>query len=185
MLQTIADSFSIKRKSIVGINILIKELKKFKFTKVNNINQFILEEKVYFLPDKGGKKLFLDFQKHNNLNFDFYQNNQNKLPDIVLKINDHILVIESKIINNKGGSQNHSINEIISFIKQQEQQSNIHFVSCLDGNYFDDLDQKQNNKQNIQYNEILKQLKMNVNNFFIKHRFIKKIVEDFINQKEK
>ncbi|MDC8900196.1 hypothetical protein PT313_00435 [Metamycoplasma hyosynoviae] len=184
MLQTIADNFSTKRKSITGIQMIVSELEQFEFKKVNAINEFNKNSRCYFLPDKGGKKLFLELKKNVKLNFNFFENNQNKLPDLIFKLYNHTFVIESKIINNKGGSQNHSINEIINFINQYEKQNNIHFVSCLDGNYFDDFDKDGNRKQNVQYDEILKHLKTNANNFFIKHSFIKKIINDYAKKKD-
>ena len=46
-----------------------------------------------------------------------------------------MFILEHKLTNGEGGSQNQEINEIIAFITQKEDKNNIHYISCLQGDF--------------------------------------------------
>lgn len=167
--QYVLDLNSSKRKGKDGINFLESILNKNNIFKTNNIDDFINKKQAYILPDKGQLSLFNEIIKINNIKFSFRKSRDNKSPDILLKINNDYFIIEHKLTNGKGGSQNLEINELINFINQQENNINFHYVSCLQGNFFlilkDAINKK--NKENIQYCNIVENLKNNPQNFFI------------------
>lgn len=181
MLQVVCDNFAVKRKSIMGINMIIDQLNEVKIKKIDSYEEVKLFNSWYILPDKGDKNLFLKLKNDLELEIDSYSKNQNKLPDLFIKVNNEYFILESKIINNFGGSQNHSISEIINFINQKEKNDHIHYISCLDGNYFDNYkkDENSNNKQNNQVKNIIENLNKFVNNYFIKHNLFKKIIDKY------
>ena len=133
-----ADILSSKQNSKTGIEKVEYILINNKISKIFNIND-INKEKYYILPDKDGKEIFDIILKNNNIKFNFQQERQNKYPDILLKIKNDFYIVEHKMTNGDGGSQNAEINEIISFIKQQETNKKIHYISCLEGNFMSKL----------------------------------------------
>ena len=86
--------------------------------------------------------------------------------------------------NGDGGSQNAEINEIISFIKQQEVNKKVHYISCLEGNFMSKLNiansntTKQNNKHISQYNDIVNNLTKYQNNYFVNGNGLKMLIKD-------
>ncbi|UXM84251.1 hypothetical protein [Methanococcus aeolicus] len=206
-IQALYDSGSSRKQGNSGgdkLNDIVRELPNT--TEVNNINDFKNEDCCYFLPDKttgrdGNKGLFKEFIKKYNLNYEFGENNQNKIPDMVLKINDCIFVIEAKHIKENGGAQNKQITELIEFITYQENTKNptIHYVSFLDGIYFNKFIKEINNTSNNTNNnnnndnskikkkknkiqsqiyDIETYLRDNKNNFFVNTEGFKQLLED-------
>ncbi len=98
---------------------------------------------------------------------------------MVLKIGNNIFIIEAKHIKESGGAQDKQITELINFIKYQENIKNptIHYVSFLDGIYFNKFIKEINgntnnnkckkNKIQSQMNDIISHLKNNKSNFFV------------------
>lgn len=86
---------------------------------------------------------------------------QDKEPDIVLKINDKFFIIEAKHIKESGGAQDKQIVELIEFIRYSEELENVHYVSFMDGIYFNNFswakkgDETKVNKQKRQLKSTL------------------------------
>ena len=86
---------------------------------------------------------------------------QDKEPDIVLKINDKSFIIEAKHIKESGGAQDKQIVELIEFIRYSEELENVHYVSFMDGIYFNNFswakkgDETKVNKQKRQLKSTL------------------------------
>lgn len=66
----------------------------------------------------------------------------------VVNIGKHIFVIEAKHIKEAGGAQDKQIVELIDFIRECEQDNTFHYVSFLDGAYFNELINPRGNGQN-------------------------------------
>ena len=182
ILQVMADISSSKRNSKTGIEKVEYILINNKIPKIFNIND-INKEKYYILPDKDGKEIFNIILKNNNIKFNFQRERQNKYPDILLKLKDNFYIVEHKMTNGDGGSQNAEINEIISFIKQQETNKKIHYISCLEGNFMSKLNidnnsntTKQNNKHISQYNDIIDSLQKYPSNYFVNGNGLKMLI---------
>ena len=59
--------------------------------------------------------VFFNFVKNFKLNFKSSKLRDNKIPDAVIRINNEYYIVEHKLTNGSGGSQNAEINEIIKF----------------------------------------------------------------------
>jgi hypothetical protein len=155
---------------------------------IDNLNDFKNKDCCYFLLDRKDKKLFEDFIEKYGLNYEFGKNSQNKVPDMVLKVNNDIFIIEAKHIKEGGGAQDKQMKEIIEFIKYEESNKNIHYISFMDGIYFNKFIKRKNyvnennntkkNKVQNQIKDIEKHLKNNKNNFFVNTEGFKLILKD-------
>jgi hypothetical protein len=135
----------------------------------------------YFLPDKEDKELFDLFCKEFRIHYEFGTSHQGKKPDVVLKVDNHFLIIEAKHIKESGGAQDKQISEIIDFIRYSEDSDFIHYISFMDGTYFNafiELPSKDSSKVNRQKKDIEKYLKENPRNFFVNTSGLKKIFEN-------
>ncbi len=138
-IQALYDSGASRKKGVAAIE-KIKDIVIFvlgNIPKANSIEDIKKLNATYLLPDsKGDRNLFLNFLKEFNLKFSYGRSKQNKMPDFLIKYNNHILIIEAKHLKEPGGEQNKSMSELIEFIRQKEENPYIHYVSFLDGVYF-------------------------------------------------
>lgn len=200
-VQALYDAGASRKKGKLGIkkietlleNILkekekenILNISNTEYLKVENLKDFEDKKICYLLPDsnKSDKEIFDDFIKRKHLDYRFGRNHQNKYPDIVIKICEHYFIIEAKHIKESGGAQAHQIGEIIEFIKYSEKVDNIHYVSFLDGIYFNKFfslkDKDNKNKVLSQIQHIENALKNNKNNFFVNTYGLKLLIEDAV-----
>lgn len=135
---------------------------------------------VYCEPDKKGKILFKQFCKISNIAYEFGNHHQGKLHDILLKVEDHIFLIEAKHMKESGGAQDKQIVEIIEFIAYSEKSDNIHYVTFMDGIYFNRYASKsiKSNKTGAQKDSIEQNLQKNKSNFFVNTAGLKQLFED-------
>lgn len=186
-LQTNSDISSSRRKGKTGIEQIEEILNSFtthKFEHCKDVDSFLNLECAYMLPDKGDTKAFDKFLEDNNINFDSRKQRDGKNPDMLLKIKDDYFIIEHKLTNGGGGSQNAEINEIVSFIKYTELVKTIklHYVSCLAGNYINSWNENQTaSRQNTQYVNISNNLMDNPDNYFVNGKGLSKLIEDYLN----
>ena len=91
--------------------------------------------RVFFLPDKGDKKLFASFRERFSVVLSSAATEQGKLPDMVLGINSEWFIVEMKNINGLGGGQDKQMTEVINFVRFSERDINVHYLVFLDGEY--------------------------------------------------
>jgi hypothetical protein len=171
-VQALYDIGSSRKKGTSGVIKIIGLAKeKFNLEKLyhfRKIEDVKIQKLGYFLPDSGDQKLFRDFCKNFNIRYKFGDEHQGKLPDVVLKVGNHFLIIEAKHIKESGGAQDKQIDEIIKFIKYSENSKSIHYLSFLDGIYFNNfISPPKSSKVYRQKQEIEEHLKNNPNNFFL------------------
>jgi len=182
VLQVNSDASSSRRNGKTGIEKMETILIPQGFVHARNPVQFENCPLVYLFPDKGDVFLFNDILKSNQIKFEFRATRDNKNPDIFLKIYNHYYILEHKMTNGGGGSQNAEINEIIQFINYSELISNWHYISCLQGNFFKKLNKTTNEpKTQNQYNNIIKALENNPNNYFVNGKGFEKLIIDLVN----
>lgn len=208
VLQVMSDIASARRNGKTGIEKIESVIIPKGFIKAKLFDELLENSKCYILPDKDGKSLFGEFIRYNQINFNFSAERDNKYPDLLLKYNNEIFIIEHKMTNGDGGSQNESINEIINFIKQTEDNENIHYISCLQGNFikalakdnnvsnidrdFSNIDISQyaesniitgnkKNKHEHQYLHILQNLKAYPENYFVNGVGLELLINDILN----
>ncbi len=207
ILQVMSDLASCRRKGKTGIQKIESIIIPKGFRKAVSFDEMLNNKNFYILPDKDGKALFGEFIRYHNIDFTFSAERDNKYPDLLLKHNDDIFIIEHKLTNGDGGSQNESINEIINFIKQSESKENIHYISCLQGNFIKALAKDNNiqcidedfskidiskysesniktgnkkNKHEHQYSHILENLKRYPQNYFVNGAGLELLINDIL-----
>ncbi|MDD5144796.1 MAG: hypothetical protein PHW72_01610 [Candidatus Pacebacteria bacterium] len=139
------------------------------FTSVGN--------KKYIETDKKGKRLFKDLIIYYKLKFLWSRSKEKKMPDFLIKDGKNIFIVEHKHMKECGGGQDKQINEIISFISFSERNQEIHYVSFLDGIYFNLFTKDNLNECKVrnQLNSIKKSLKNNKQNYFLNTAGFKKL----------
>ncbi len=178
-LQIMSDVASSRRNGKTGIEKIENIIIPLGFKKAFKMDD-LKKDKVYILPDKGGKSLFNDFIDRQNIDFIFRKERDNKNPDVMFLVNDKIFILEHKLTNGAGGSQNADINEIISFIGYKEINKKVSYISCLQGNFIKQLRNQSSPKNVVQLDNIKKNLKIHKNNFFVNGQGFKKLITDLI-----
>jgi len=135
----------------------------------------------YYVVNKEG---FLQIRNKININYNYGKNNQNKIPDLVIKTRDRILIIEAKHVREAGGAQNKQVNELIQFIRQREKKSVpyvVSYVAFLDGRYFNKIaNPPSEGKIRQQRDAIEKALKQYPNNYFVNTAGLCKLLTDLL-----
>ncbi len=170
IVQALYDSGSSRRKGASGIKKLIHLIQNIfgDISHIRNINEIGQSTIGYFQPDKVDKLFFNDFIKQYKIQFRFGQDHQGKYPDMILKVNDEFFIIEAKHIKESGGAQDKQILETIEFIRYYGDWDNIHYLSFVDGTYFNNfIKNNKDNKINKQIEQIEGYLKENSNNYFV------------------
>lgn len=181
ILQVLSDAASSKRKGKTGIIKIEEILKPLKFTRAKKMIDLNYQEFCYILPDKGDGKLFDDFLFKHKIAFDFSKVRDNKKPDMLFKIKNDFFILEHKLTNGGGGSQNQEINEIIQFINYEETSNNWHYISCLQGDYFKRIN-KTNTEPKVvsQYKNITDALSLHPGNYFVNGKGFEKLIKDLV-----
>lgn len=183
VLQVNSDAASSRRKGKTGIKKMEEILVPLRFVKAKTILDLRFKRFCYILPDKGDLQLFNKFLIENKVKFEFRTTRDNKNPDMLLKINDHYYVLEHKLTNGCGGSQNAEINEIIQFINYEEDNKKWHYISCLQGDFFKKLNARNKEpKAESQYRNIIMNLDSHPQNYFLNGNGFEKFIKDITDQ---
>ena len=177
ILQVMSDHYSHKRNSKSSIEKILSILLNYKLKRIKTINS-LKQKNWYFLPDKGNKNLFDLFLKKYNLKMQSRLFEQNKLPDIVIKLRGEFYICELKTINGSGGGQNKQIVELINFIRYSEVEKKVHYLAFLDGDYSSLLFTSNVPKIINQRDDISKLLQKNEQNYFVNTAGFKKLLND-------
>ena len=169
ILQVVADNYSHKRNSKTTIRKVEDILDsvgicKLPCTETHWFGTF------YFLPDKDGKHHFPQFKHDLEIRFEFSRIEQGKLPDIVLGLRGEFYILELKNMKGSGGGQDKQITEVVNFIRYSEDKPNIHYMTFLDGEYWNILtgsNTRDQTKIASQYNDIKHCLALNPGNYFV------------------
>ncbi len=186
IVQALYDSGASRKKGAIGIRkVLDLAEKNLNLNKhLRNIEEVMNYERWYFFPDKGDQELFKQFRERLNITYKFGKDHQGKEPDIVLKIGDHFFIIEAKHIKESGGAQDKQIVETIEFIKYSENSKFIHYLSFVDGVYFNNFiwtPPENSSKVNRQKADIKKHLENNSSNFFVNTAGLQALFKDLSN----
>lgn len=184
VLQVQSDAASSRRKGKTGIEKMEDTLLPLGFKKASSIFQLENSGLYYLLPDKGDISLFNSFLKKNGIKFEFRETRDNKNPDMFLAVYGEFYIVEHKLTNGGGGSQNAEINEIIQFINYEEEKDNWHYISCLQGNFFKKLNKDNHEpKAEKQFINVNNNLASHKGNFFVNGKGFEKLVSDLVEDK--
>lgn len=183
-LQVGKDAKAHKESGNLGIYKVSKVLNKAGYKKANaeKLENFVSQKgKLYIESDKKGKDLFkhlLDFYK---IKFLWSKKKEQKMPDFLIKNDEDIFIVEHKHMKEGGGGQDKQINEVISFIGFSERNPKIHYISFLDGVYFNLFTNKKylsKGKILNQLKNIKRNLKRNKQNYFVNTAGFKKLLKE-------
>ncbi len=182
VVQALYDSGVSRKKGTAGISELIGLIQEIlgEVPHVKDIVSLIDSPLCYFLPDKGDKKLFIEFRRRFGIKYAFGEKHQGKTPDLVLKVAGHFFIVEAKHVKEAGGAQDKQVLEAIEFIRYSEERDDIHYVSFMDGLYFNKFVwcDEGNSKVGKQKRDIELYLKENGSNFFVNTSGFKAILKD-------
>ncbi len=182
-LQVGKDAKAHKESGSLGVYKVSKILDKAGFKKSNaeTVENFISRgDKRYVEADKKGKKLFKKLLGKYKIKFSWSKKKEQKMPDFLIRYKDEIFIVEHKHMKEGGGGQDKQINEVISLISFSESNPRIHYISFLDGIYFNLFaNKKYLNKGKIlnQLTNIKHNLKHNKQNYFVNTAGFNKILE--------
>lgn len=183
-VQALYDSGTSRKKGVSGIDKLKSLIPaNTNITHAKDIRNLEYSHFAYFLPDKGDKDLFEKFCKSYDVKYEFGVKHQKKLPDIVFKIKDKFFIIEAKHIKESGGAQDKQIEELIDFIENSEVSDNIHYVSFMDGTYFNNFIQTKESKDTKAHRHKMKieeNLRKYKKNFFVNTEGMKSLIQDAV-----
>jgi len=101
----------------------------------------------------------------------------------IIKNGENIFIIEHKHMKEGGGGQDKQINEVIFFISFSENNSKIHYISFLDGIYFNLFANKKYLKKGKIVNQlknIRQNLKRNKQNYFVNTNGFNKLLKELL-----
>lgn len=182
-LQVGKDAKAHKESGNLGVYKVSKILDKMGYKKANGeaLENFILHgDKKYVEADKKGKKLFKSLLSRYRIKFSWSKKKEQKMPDFLIRCKSNIFIVEHKHMKEGGGGQDKQINEVISFISFGENNPKIHYVSFLDGIYFNLFaNKKYLNKGKIlnQLTNIEHNLKRTGENYFVNTAGFKKLIK--------
>lgn len=177
VLQVQSDAASSRRNGVTGTNSLSTIMESKGFSRAGSYAD-ILENYAYILPDKGDNSILNEILSQNHIVFEFQKTRDNKNPDLAFVLDDDIFILEHKLTNGGGGSQNMEINEIISFIGYSENNKKIHYISCLQGDYLNKLNADNSEpKVAAQYQNIMNNLYANKSNYFVNEFGLSELID--------
>jgi len=140
-------------------------LKKEGYTKYEGAD-FLAKRKVYCAADKKFGMGIIDFlKKRRGMKFTWQDTHQNKKPDLIFcGSSSNVYILELKHMKETGGGQDKQMAELISFIREGENDRRISYVAFLDGFYFNELISPSSGKIVNQRNQIIKYLDENKDN---------------------
>ena len=134
-----------------------------------------------FLP-VASKREFLKIVEGTGISYEYGSKNQQKIPDLVIKINDKLLIIEAKHIKESGGAQDKQITELITFIRQKEDKP-VSYVAFLDGRYFNKFrGTSLSGKVQEQRDAIEKVLREYPSNYFVNTAGLRQLLTDRLSE---
>jgi len=101
------------------------------------------------------------------------------MPDFLIKHEADIFIVEHKHTKEGGGGQDKQINEVISLISFSENNPKIHYISFLDGIYFNlfaNTKYLSKGKISNQLKNIKQNLNRNKQNYFVNTAGFKKLL---------
>jgi len=141
-----------------------------------SLDEFENNDISYFrLDTKTGKGVLDDFIEKHKIGKSMSEKSFN----IAIKIVNQTFLIKSKHMKETGGTQNSKTIELINFIEFSEESGNIHYVTFIDGMFFNRFGNKLiAGKAKSQKNLIEKTLNKNKNNFFVNTKGLELIFKD-------
>lgn len=180
VLQVMSDNYSHKRKGSYGSNKIADLLKLIGIPDLVKQKSKSFNQDCYFLlSDKTGKTLFKEFAYSHGIKLADEGKETEKYPDAFIKIGDDFFVVEQKNMKENGGGQDKQTLEITDFIDKEPEFKNLHYITYIDGIYFNQIDKNATAKTLQQYTDIVSVLAKRKENYFVNSFSFKKLIEDY------
>lgn len=169
-LQVRQDSFAHKASGNNALRKLGGLFSRFGFSRATGSAQdFMKSDKEYIFPDDADSAIFDQLLLLKGISFNWSRRYQGKRPDAAYTAQGHLFLLEHKHKKEGGGGQGGQLSEIITFIQSKESDSSVHYVSFLDGIYFNELvfGPSKHSKVYRQLRDIKKALKTHPSNYFL------------------
>ncbi|MBL4699429.1 MAG: hypothetical protein JKX70_11415 [Phycisphaerales bacterium] len=109
------------------------------FIRLSDVNLLTKDcQNIFSFPDKD-RFVFKKALELWGSDFVWKKQEKGKIPDFIIVTNGHLYIGEHKHMKESGGGQDKQMLELISLIEQDETNSNVHYVSFLDGIKFNKL----------------------------------------------
>ena len=179
VLQVMSDNYSHKRKGTYGTNKIadilkllgIPDLAKEKYPSFR-------KETYYLLSDKTGKTLYKKFAAQYGVSLSSEDRQTEKYPDALIKIGTEFYIVEQKNMKENGGGQDKQASEITDFIFRNPEFDHLHYVTFIDGIYFNQIDKNAHAKTLQQYTDIISALAKFKSNYFVNSYAFKRLLQD-------
>ncbi|MBR4749578.1 MAG: hypothetical protein IK083_08425 [Abditibacteriota bacterium] len=178
VMQVMCDSYSHKRKGSYGTQKIAAILDKLGVK--NKSNSTDTPTNFYLLSDKEGKDEFKRYAEKLNIPLSTEGRTTKKFPDAFIKIGNDYYVVEQKNMKESGGGQDKQMKEVIDFIDKKPTRSNIHYVSFLDGIFFNLLSSADSGKLFDEKKDIQRSLKKYKGNYFVNTFGFHSLFEDLL-----
>lgn len=182
VLQVMSDNYSHKRKGSYGVSKIADTLM------ANGLDDLVKmkdksfeQESYYLLADKTGKNLFRKFAEKYNLKLSGEGRETKKYPDALIKIGKDILIVEQKNMKENGGGQDKQTGEITDFIDKVPEFDGLHYITFVDGIYFNQLDKNAKAKTLNHYKDIVSVLGKFKENYFVNSYSFNLLINDCLN----
>lgn len=147
--------------------------------KISKDSQFAKSQLGYYVVKGEG---FSRIKKTLKFRYKYGQKSQGKIPDLMVKIRDRIIIIEAKHVREAGGEQDKQINELIQFISQRESKP-VSYVAFLDGRYFNKFRESSPAKKVLrQRDSIRSALEDYPNNYFVNTAGLIELLKDILSE---
>lgn len=168
-MQVRQDSFAHKGSGTKALYKLSSLFERHGFSKATTLDELLASDRAYIFPDGVDARVFDELLVNKGLQFDWSRLHQGKRPDAAFYIGSDLFLLEHKHKKEGGGGQNGQLSEIISFIQSTEHDESIHFVSFLDGIYFNELVNVASVKSKVfrQLEQIKQALETHERNYFL------------------
>ncbi len=179
VMQVMCDNYSHKRKGSYGANKIAVTLSALGITDLaKEAAPDFNKDAFYLLADKTGKKLFRQFAVQHRISLSDQNRETEKFPDALIKIGAQYFIVEQKNMKEDGGGQDKQAREITDFIFREPEFDGLHYVTYIDGAYFDGLNGEAHAKKLTQYRDIQHALTTYPANYFVNQAAFEKLMQD-------
>lgn len=183
VLQVMSDNYSHKRKGTYGTNKIVDILKILQIPDLSKEKYVDFEKETYYLlSDKTGKTLFKRFAHLYGVSVSDEGRATEKFPDALIKVGSEFYIVEQKNMKENGGGQDKQTSEITGFIFRNPEFERLHYVTFMDGIYFNQIDSNATAKTLQQYTDIVSALAKYKTNYFVNSFAFKKLIEDAMHE---
>ncbi|MFA7543981.1 MAG: hypothetical protein WCY84_06365 [Candidatus Cloacimonadaceae bacterium] len=194
VLQVSSDSYAHKRNSGFAKEKVERLLEAEGYEQYNeNVNDigelcrgFNQQDAAFRVISSSNEPFYEAFLQEIQETSDFLSGRRAKAPDFVVKKGNSIYIIEHKHLKEGGGGQDKQMDELIEFIAQRPNNPNVHYVSYLDGFYFNIIIKKEleripnsprrEAKPQSQLRNIRQNLANNGSNYFVNTAGFKELI---------